>query len=328
MFFKKLLKKLKEKKGVTGTDIAAAITVIIFTMGVVTAIYINVTNKVKENIRYSNATRIATQLVENIQAFTYDEFIKVCNESKEVSTKKSEKLLNVNIPVGYSAKVTATKLEGTDVLDIVRDVTVEVSYQISNKTNTITLYTQKQKELLEQTNKPDLSLLSGNNVEAYPIKKTTDGYIVTDIDDPNWYNYDAQAGQKCALVWVVTESKEIGYTLTSSSGGTIYAWIPRYGFDSSNNLTYCYGTSSYKISLNRWTDSKGSVLWAYSLGYKEGSVEAISSYAPSGASVDNTFKNINSSGVWYNLTDSEGGNSDLIKNIKILFDAKAFNISL
>ena len=55
------MKKFREEKGLTGADVAGAICVIALAIGIVTSIYINVTNKTKENIRYSAATRIATR---------------------------------------------------------------------------------------------------------------------------------------------------------------------------------------------------------------------------------------------------------------------------
>jgi hypothetical protein len=232
MILKNLFKKLKENKGVTGTDVAAAVTVIILTMGVVTAIYINVTNKVKENIRYSNATRIATQIMENVQAKPYDYLVNLCGTELSATSTSEEKFFDVNIPSGYSAKITTTKISGADALDVVRKVTVDVSYKISNKTNTISLATIKEKELLEQTNKPDISLIDLETNYCYPIKKDGNVYKVTDLSDPNWYNYDSVNGKNCALVFVTANaSLEIGEQVTingETGGGLVYAWIPRF----------------------------------------------------------------------------------------------------
>ena len=89
----KFIKYLRSNRGITGTDIVAAITLIILTMGVVTAIYINVTNKTKENIRYSNATRIATQIIENIQINTFADLIyRWDNKLNQVSMEENEKI--------------------------------------------------------------------------------------------------------------------------------------------------------------------------------------------------------------------------------------------
>ena len=47
---KKLLKMLKQRKGLTGADIAGAVTVIVLTVGIATSIYVNAVNKSKDNI--------------------------------------------------------------------------------------------------------------------------------------------------------------------------------------------------------------------------------------------------------------------------------------
>ena len=201
MHLKKFLKKLNEKKGATGGDVAVAVTLIIVTLGVVTAIYVNVNNKIKENVRYSNSVRIATQIVENIQSKNYDYFINYCNQVtddnvyfKNVKGGNGEKIFEVNVPKGYSASIQSKKGSGHEV-DIIRDVIVTVSYKIGGKTNTVSLSFIKEKEMLEQTNKPDISYINKNNyLNYYPIKYFNQRYYVTDEKDPEWYFYDPPNG--------------------------------------------------------------------------------------------------------------------------------------
>ena len=94
----KFFKKFKTKKGLTGADIAVSIVLIVLTMGVVTAIYINTINKSRENIRHANATRIATNLAEKIQDIPYDLVIANGNYS---SSGNDGKVYGVTIPSGY-----------------------------------------------------------------------------------------------------------------------------------------------------------------------------------------------------------------------------------
>ena len=63
---KKLLKMLKQRKALTGVDVAGAVTVIVLTVGIATSIYVNAVNKSKDNMRYANAVRIATNIIESI----------------------------------------------------------------------------------------------------------------------------------------------------------------------------------------------------------------------------------------------------------------------
>lgn len=311
-FLNKLLKKFHSEKGITGADIAAAITVIVVTMGVITAIYINVTNKAKENLRYSNATRIATQIIENIQAYTYDNMLYRCNNGlNTVALTDSGKIFDVNIPKGYSATVTTTEVDGAE-YDVVRDVKVEVTYKVSNKENKITLYTVKEKELLEQTNKPQMELIDGYSEMPsyyYPVKYADSTYVVTDKNDPEWYNYDE--GTFAFVLRTVTE-KSIGDT-ASGEEGDVYVWVPRYGITDNqtsltlvdnkpSNLGFAYGTSKYKIEYGHYGDLYGYMLVYPTEGIDETTVpNSLVSY------VADTFEeNDGLAGMWYKVGDTEG----------------------
>lgn len=296
MKFKELLKKFKTEKGITGVDVAVAISIVVLTIGVVTAIYINTTNKSKESIRYSAATRIATQIVENIQSMTYDELVYRCSNSSYSSSSSDSdgNIFGVNVPTGYSASVTAPEITSNEV-DVIRDVTVNVSFSISNTTETITLYTTKEKELLEQTNRPDLNLIEDySDSSYYAIKYQNGNYIVTATSDEDWYNYD---DGYYALLLKSSTNYEYGTSLNSSNitsgGNVLYVWVPRFGL-SGSNLAYCYGTSNYKITFSLYDNS----LYGYMLtGTGSGnnySVTGIDSY------VNGTFaSNDGLTGVWY-----------------------------
>lgn len=313
---KKISKKFHSKKGITGTDIAAAIAVIVMTMGIVTGIYINVTNKSKENIRYSNATRIATQLIENIQANTYQDLIYRVSAGKidelAKSTKdESKKIFGVNIPKGYSAQVTASNTT-SDSFDIIRDVKVEVKYEISNTDKTITLYTTKERELLEQTNKPDMSTLpitSGEISSRYvPIKKVSGSDTVTVTSDTEWYNYDKGI---YAIVAHLSNNKDIGSELAPADIQEKYVWIPRFGITDNNanltvsNLGYAYGTSKYRISFGSYTNANtGKTLYSYMLTYS-GTQTENSLPVSVNHFVNNTFiDNDGLTGIWYKIGDT------------------------
>lgn len=274
-FLKKFFKNLKSEKGLTGADVAAAVMVIVLAISIVTSIFINVTNKSKENIRYSNGVRIATQIVENIEIMPFDYFINYIGNTNsqkiEATYGKVEKAFDntdysVNVPKGYTAEI---RLSAAQNFDVIRDVTVIVTYKLGTKTKTITLYTQKEKELLEQTNRPDLTKLDVGLKTAYPIKKVGDKYIVTNENDPEWYNY---AKGYYALVFIsVPNAYAVGSEIPSGeleSNGDVYAWIPRCGIDIVDDkevLRYCYGTSNWKILFVEWDDTKGNKLHAYSL---------------------------------------------------------------
>ena len=194
--------------------------------------------------------------------------------------------------LGYSAEVLAPEITSNEV-DTIRDITVNVSYSISNTTKTITLYTKKEKELLEQNNKPDLNLIEDySDTNYYAIKYLNGSYIITATSDPEWYNYD---NGYYALLLKSSTIYNYGATANASEVTCgLYVWIPRFGLDNSSNLSYCYGTSNYKISFSLYDNS----LYGYMLtGSGNGdnyTVSKINSY------VNGTFKeNDGLTGVWY-----------------------------
>ena len=303
MKLKNFLKKAKSEKGFTGADVAVAIAIIVLTISVVALIYVNTTNKSKESIRYSAATRIATQIIENIQSMTYDELVyRYSNNYNLVDSETDGSIFGVNIPVGYSAEVLAPEITSNE-LDIIRDVTVNVTYTISNTSKTITLYMSKEKELLEQTNTPDLNLISDySDTNYYAIKYNNGNYIVTATSDSEWYNYDEGY---YALLLKTSTSYSYGDVVSASevlSG--LYVWVPRYGLDSNSNIVYCYGTSNYQITFSLYDD----LLYGYMLiGTGNGedyTVSQISEY------VDGTFEeNDGLTGVWYKPYDTAENDS-------------------
>ncbi len=295
-------------------------------MGVVTAIYTNLTNKSKENLRYSAATRIATQIVENIQSKCYDELIHRCSGAgtngnlSEVEFSKDGphrtvnggKIFDVKVPVGYSAKV---ELSNAKDLDIVRNVTVTVKYKILGFERNVTLYTVKQKELLEQTNKPDLTMIKDyatNGSKYYSIKKVDANYIVTTTSDPDWYNYDS--AKIPALVVKSETAKNIGDVFAQSdlTSLPVYVWVPRYARKNTSELTFLYGTSSYEIQFGTMSNGK---LIGY---YISGSGTNTGFNMPVAASYyGNTFTETDGkTGVWYclNQTGLNDGTTTTIYN--------------
>ena len=290
----KLFKKLHSDKGLTGADVAVSISIIVLTIAVVSAIYVNATNKSKEEIRYSAATRIATQIIENIESMTYDEVVyRYENSYNSVDADSEGNTYNVTVPEGYSAEVTMSEVDEYE-LDVVRDITVNVTYKISGVTKSITLYTVKEKELLEQTNEPDVTLIDGyDSSNYYAIKYSNGSYVVTTTSDSDWYNYD---DGEYALVYYSSSEYDYGDTISVGSvkTGTTYIWVPRFGVDFYDELEYCYGTSDYAISFELYDGLIYSYVVSGSGSGESYTMNEISAY------IEETFEtNDGLTGVWY-----------------------------
>ena len=72
---KNFFKKLKSEKGATGVDVVVAAAMILMTITVVSILYVNTSLQSRNITRTAGATRIATNIAENIQALSYEEFV-------------------------------------------------------------------------------------------------------------------------------------------------------------------------------------------------------------------------------------------------------------
>ena len=70
--FSLLQGKLNNEKGITGVDIVVSITLIILSISVIMAVYVNVSNAVNSANRNAGATKIVTSLAEKIELTYYD----------------------------------------------------------------------------------------------------------------------------------------------------------------------------------------------------------------------------------------------------------------
>ncbi len=143
---KKFLQKLKSNKAATGADIVVALSVLTIAMAVVSVIFVNMQGMNKQVNRTAGATRIATNIMENMRAsvnantFTqtgnddgYTSIENTIADSKQnvkvavnhkiekiiengriivrhdngqISTRDGNSIFNTTIPNGYSAKLT------------------------------------------------------------------------------------------------------------------------------------------------------------------------------------------------------------------------------
>lgn len=330
---KKLLKKLKSQKGATGTDVLIAAAMIVLAVGIVSMLYVNTSIQSKNITRTSGATRIATNLIENIDAMSYEEFLGVfAVGSTEITVDKvgtktgvnatyasSEQIFNTKIPTGFAVTIKAPLVYGSHTVaqekfDLVRQVEVLVSYDVGKTTEQVNFSTVKQREMISECNAPatgDLRngfLQSGMNY--YPIKyvSSINAYLKTTEDDPEWYNY---TNKEWATVIISRKNeneifdpngKFIG-TINVATDNAAYTqkavWVPRY---------FTNGTSSNK-----------NVLFAFNAKNNEAKDKAIQSatLTASGATL-NYYKVVEQPSGWNNVdvnyfSDTQTGRWTLVK---------------
>lgn len=247
--------KIKEQKGFAASDALIAVLIIALFSGLIAAISYNIYLSNASLKRMSKANSYIVDMFEYIDKTYYDDVTqenlasyfnnKYYYEQDGVTPKSNSEVKlktsaeeNVNTP--FKAEVTIVKyneIEGnTDKFDLVKEITMKVSYKLGNKDQTIQMKKVKQRETLETPNRPDLSLINLQEVEKiYPIKNTNSGWKICDQRDNSWYNYE---NGNWAIILKTTKDLSIGEQVDINNlaeNEATYAWIPRYAYDSANN---------------------------------------------------------------------------------------------
>lgn len=142
---KNLLKKFKSEKGATGADVIISSAMILLTITVVSILYVNTSLQTRNIKRTAGATRIATNIAENIQALSYEDFvysydgIAVAEEYKgeiyrKIEGSNSNRIFDTKIPTGYTFYIKAEPVYGShtyekEQFDLVRDIEIVVAYK-------------------------------------------------------------------------------------------------------------------------------------------------------------------------------------------------------
>lgn len=154
--------KLKSEKGFTGVDITVAIIVILLFMSLISILFFNITKSSKSIDRKSEATYIATTLIESFKAKDYDDVIVTNGYTKIENTKDeignsivSYKINNENIEITNSIQIKNGYTCTTNIYtyvpesqssqeehnDLVKVITVKVEYKIGNEKKEVELTT-------------------------------------------------------------------------------------------------------------------------------------------------------------------------------------------
>jgi hypothetical protein len=243
----KLLKKLKSQRGATGTDVLIAATVIVISVIVVSMLYVNTSLESRNITRTAGATRIATNIIEDINSKSYDEFLSDFSSyagagATSMSGQTEKTIFGTKIPKGYTLDMSTENVYGK----YVRSIKVTVKYSVGGSEEKVEFSTVKQRELIGECNEPSTEYLSSSGIlqsgmKFYPVKysESAGAYIKTTENDTEWYNYT----NKNWAVVIVSRCDES--TLFDANGkfiGTInsgspninasytqkFVWIPRF----------------------------------------------------------------------------------------------------
>ena len=141
---------VKDEKGLTGVDITISIIVMTIFMAMIANWLVNIKLNTHDIKRKSTATSYAVQEIEKIKAQGYiNDYDSMGINSEE--TLKDEDIYNNSEFSGYHKKVTIKDYvlvvdKNTKTKDIVKEITVEISYKLGSEDKKIVISTYVSKE--------------------------------------------------------------------------------------------------------------------------------------------------------------------------------------
>ena len=275
-------KKLNSEKGVTGVDIVVSITMIIVTISVVMAIYVNINNTSRNVTRTAGATRIATNILEQIEIMYYEELQDKLQEmasdtanviftrnDAELVTYNGEyvidgkkvsstyKLFNTRVPTGYTVVLNISNVFGakeTSKFDIIKKIDISVKYNVAGLEKEVSLSTTKQHEKLNYGyNEPVISI--NNFIDADIINgfASLEFKYVYENSSGNFYttSYEAVVNQTAytdssVTPFMIVTTGNVNVASKVIDNNSIYVWIPAHNIIL-DKIIYGYKSSDKMI---------------------------------------------------------------------------------
>lgn len=338
---KQLKNKLNKENGITGADVLIALLIILTTLGVIGTVYVNLVLGSKGIDRRAGATRIATNLLENIETLYYDEIQENLDTLSNLGTATKVdttytipggnkiKILNTSIPKGYKAIIQLQKSYGTEEslqYDLVRKVTLKIEYLLDGQTKHIELNKVLEREVIRECNSPQFTedyirqiVPKGTEYEMYsqsaegvqtgvkiicPVQYDAEKkqYKIVENVDSLWYSY---SNKQWAQI-LILESDELANSIDSITKTVTDLEILK------SNKSYVWIP---RFGVENGGDFEGDTKFKY----KNTDLAIVSSYYEDNTLIYNQLKNIEWSnrGILFENNDELGKwspYSDLTKN--------------
>ena len=142
--------KIKSEKGITGIDITLSVILIAIFIGILATLSLNIQNNSKQASINAEALNYAISIIEEVKFLDFSD-LPTAGNNKIAGLEDGYIEDDEGKSTPYYRTVTVqdyTELEGKSDLkpEVVKRVTVEISYKYKNKIKTITLSTIKTKE--------------------------------------------------------------------------------------------------------------------------------------------------------------------------------------
>lgn len=252
---------LKGQKGFAASDALIAVLIITLFAGLIATISYNIYLSNSSIKRMSIATSYIVDVFEYIDKSYYDDvtieglkgqYSYLTEYTGDAnSIEQDDNTVRLGILEGktdndrYTIRIVLDQYKPDDnSLDLVKKITMTVSYKLGNKPQEITMKHIKSRENLDTPNAPEISLIEEDGQKVYPIKKVNSAWKVCDKSDNSWYDYTSG---KWALVIKTNQELYIGQEINPDNEN-IYVWIPRYAYDSVNNkIVFLFSNSDKYI---------------------------------------------------------------------------------
>ena len=392
--FSLLQSKLNSEKGITGVDIVVSITMIILSISVIMAVYVNVSNAVNSTNRNAGATKMVTNIAENIKLAYYDELEAefdsfrtnlhytctykpydidaatgktIYNGSdyeyngvykfKHNNTYTSYEVLDTKIPRGYDLTIEVQNVMSQPEsasekigYNLIKEFDITVSYKVAGEEKDVSINVIKAIENLETeealANKPVfgntdyICATGGVSFDKLAHLERINNSTFKVVAEPTYKYYGAASEYKPCYVWLGTDSKNEGDTITYNPLSTdisikensknIFIWIPAHNINDSN-VEYKYKKTKFwaaKIELEDElkntgeTNPKMSIYTVYDKDHFDDTNFLINK------AYDGIFANVDKvdelEGIWVRLADLNGMNRSKNYNKYVLTYVKDF----
>ena len=255
-------KDLRNQKGYTTAEVVISLLIIIATLGVIVMVFANLNLNSKATERKAGATRIATNIMENMSQKYFDgigeELERVGFNNKKICVVEGEaKIFNTTVPAGYKVEIQQKDIDGVP-SSLAKKIELKVKYNVNSSEQSVEFEKEFMREVSRESNSPNfeekyleqiIDFYEGSQVymsttdlsevrEGYiicPIKFNGQNYsVITDENELKtlWYSYSNKEWAKVVVLPVETyRTKVVSGKITDASiinNDNLYIWIPRF----------------------------------------------------------------------------------------------------
>ncbi|MBO4815587.1 MAG: hypothetical protein J5507_01255 [Clostridia bacterium] len=255
---------LRGNKGIGASDAIVAILIISLFTGLIATILYNIYISNTSLKRMGTANSYIIDILEYSDKLYYEDLTTAnkmgtefsLTESEDAGESEEENLerlwkLEGTINNGYNVEITLDKYTPEEnSYDLVRKITVTISYTVGSRNQEISVYRIKSRENIQIPNNPVLGIakeqlnIDDGDYIVYPVKYENENYIICTEDDRNWYKYDITNPENSNNAKIIISEEDLVVGDTVPEEYIIYEWIPRCATNEEEELLFLFSNSN------------------------------------------------------------------------------------